>query len=533
MSSTRIAFSWRSAAAHTGSAAKPKRNRSPRRSASIGLALALVVPALLAAVVPVVPARASTDHYLLMPRSELLSLPTSGRAWSALKTVADGSWGKPDLCDEDVKHGTKVLAGALVFARTGAAGYDTKTRNAIVSAMGTERNTDCGVLSIGRQLGAYVLAADFVRLNDGAFRSWLSGMRTRVFTGHSRWQTLVGTHSDSANNWGAFAGASRIAASLFLGDTEDVARAAKVLRGFLGDRGAWNAFRGQSSTVGSLGDTVSAWACDASPDGFVPINPACTRSGINLEGAIVNDVSRDDLGLTWPVGPTGIGYTLESLQGLMLQTELLYRNGYGGAWGWSSSALRQAAGLVTRNGLAGGPTWNRSTVSHHVPWLLNLRYGLRLPTRPADYGRTFGYTDWLYGPRGGSPDTTSPQTPRSTFTGNGLPNLLVGTSWADTIYGKAGNDVLYGKGGRDMLSGGAGQDKIFGGGGSDMIRGNRRRDRLVGGPGSDTIHGGRGPDIINVAGDGAADTVDCGRGRDIVYYSAGDATSNCELKIKL
>ena len=41
------------------------------------------------------------------------------------------------------------------------------------------------------------------------------------------------------------------------------------------------------------------------------------------------------------VGPTGIGYTLESLQGLTLQAELLYRNGYPGAWGWSSSALQR------------------------------------------------------------------------------------------------------------------------------------------------------------------------------------------------
>ena len=52
---------------------------------------------------------------------------------------------------------------------------------------------------------------------------------------------------------------------------------------------------------------------------------------------------------------------------------------------------------MTRSGEAGGLTWNRSEVSYYVPWLLNARYGLDLPTEPAGIGRVFGFTDWLYG----------------------------------------------------------------------------------------------------------------------------------------
>ena len=336
----------------------------------------------------------SSDDYLLMPRSELLSLSTSSSAWSALKKVADGSWGSADLCNQDTKHGAKALAGALVFARTGNSSYYTKTRNAIMSAMGTERS-DCNMLSIARQLGSYVLAADFIKLagsDDSNFRSWLSKMRTRSFSFHSRWQVLIDTHADANNNWGSFAGASRIAASLYLGDTSDVAAAAKVVRGFFGDRSAYSGFR-------SLSLSEVPWTCSGSSTNYTPINPACTKLGINLDGAIVGDVYRDGKGRIWPVGSTGIGYTLESLQGLTLQTELLARNGYGAAWGWSNSALRRAAGLVTRNGKAGGPSWNYSSVSYHVPWLLNFRYGLNLPTKSAGVGRIFGYTDWLYGGR--------------------------------------------------------------------------------------------------------------------------------------
>ena len=62
-------------------------------------------------------------------------------------------------------------------------------------------------------------------------------------------------------------------------------------------------------------------------------------------------------------GPDGIGYTLESLQGLTLQAELLTVNGYGDAWTWSDNALRRAADFVTRSGGAGGRTWNFSEIS--------------------------------------------------------------------------------------------------------------------------------------------------------------------------
>ncbi|HUG48289.1 MAG TPA: hypothetical protein VMP67_07725 [Candidatus Limnocylindria bacterium] len=331
-----------------------------------------------------------------MPRSELLSLPTTGSAWLVLKGAADSSWGSADLCNQDKQHGVMALAGALVYARTGQSSYYTKSRNAIMSAMATQRpGCSNAVLSLGRQLGAYVLAADFIKLSgsdDSTFRSWLSKIRTRELGGHGRWKALTATHADSTNNWGAFAGASRIAASLYLGDMTDVAAAAKVVRGFLGDRSAWAGFR-------KPGSPQLLWACSTSTSTFTPVNPACSRSGKNLDGVIPSDAHRDGKGLTWPMGPTGIGYTLEVLQGMILQTELLHRNGYGGAWTWSNSALRRAAGVVSRNGAAGGPTWNRASAQFHVPWLLNFRYGLSLPTKPARYGRVFGYTDWLYAKR--------------------------------------------------------------------------------------------------------------------------------------
>ena len=319
-----------------------------------------------------------------------MALPTKGPAWENLVAIANDPTGQPDLRDQDNRVGVMALASALVFARTGDDAYRERARSQIMAAIGTEQEgAPNSILSLGRQLGAYVLAADFIKLSgadDEQFRPWLDSIRTRVLGGHGRWTSLTATHEDAPQNWGSFAGASRIAASLYLGDTADVARAAQVLRGFLGDRSAYAGFQGPEG--------ARSWSCD--PVKFIPINGACTLDGIDLDGAIVRDIDRGG-NRKWPPGRAGIGYTLESLQALTLQAELLTVNGYGEAWTWSDQALKRAAGIVTRSGDAGGLTWNRSEVSYYVPWILNARYGLDLPTRLAGFGRVFGYTDWLYG----------------------------------------------------------------------------------------------------------------------------------------
>jgi len=339
---------------------------------------------------PVPPSPRPPGDYLLMSKAALMALPTKGPAWENLVAIANDPTGQPDLRDQDNRVGVMALASALVFARTGDDAYRERARSQIMAAIGTEQEgAPNSILSLGRQLGAYVLAADFIKLSgadDEQFRPWLDSIRTRVLGGHGRWTSLTGTHEDAPQNWGSFAGASRIAASLYLGDTADVARSAQVLRGFLGDRSAYAGFQGPEG--------ARSWSCD--PAKFIPINGACTLDGIDLDGAIVRDIDRGG-NRKWPPGRAGIGYTLESLQALTLQAELLTVNGYGEAWTWSDQALKRAAGIVTRSGDAGGLTWNRSEVSYYVPWILNARYGLDLPTRPAGFGRVFGYTDWLYG----------------------------------------------------------------------------------------------------------------------------------------
>lgn len=376
--------------------------------------IAVLLGALLLAVsAPSAPTNAATN-YLLMPRSELLTRPTSGNAWSNLKAVASASLGTPNLCDQDEDHHLRTLASALVFARTGSASYGTKARAGVMAAIKTQ-TVGCSnaVLALGRQLMAYVLAADFADLsgaNDSTFRSWLSAIRTRNIGGHSTWYTLSRTHSISANNWGAYAGASRIAASRYLGDNTDLSRAALVTRGFLGDRAAYKGFTMQLSSAGL------SWSC-LSAATYTPENKACTKSGINVDGAIVTDISRGG-SLRWPPGDDGVSYQLESIQGVGLQVELLYRAGYSAAWDWSAKAMKRAAGVVTRSKASGGKGWNETNAARQMPWLLNKRYGTKIPTVESNMGRAIGFTDWLWGAGGGS---APPPTPTPTPAPGSLP----------------------------------------------------------------------------------------------------------------
>lgn len=356
------------------------------RLAAILMAISLVIPGIVAP-----PKAAAATDYILMSRAALLARPVSGVAWANLRAVANGSLGTPNLCNQDSKHHLRTLAAALVFARTGIASYGIKARSAVMSAIGTLRvGCDNAALSLGRQLTAYVLAADFAQLAgtpETTFRAWLRAIRTRAIGGHGVWSSLYRTHVRSATNWGAYAGASRIAASLYLGDSIDVAAASRITRGFLGDRSAYR-------FPDKMTSAALSWSC--APTIYTPVNGTCTKGGVNVDGAVIADISRGGA-RRWPPGSTGIAYQLDSIQGLGLQVELLYQNGYSSAWTWSASALRRMANFVTRSRSGGGVGWNGTTAARQMPWLLNKRYGLSIPRVSSGMGRAIGFTDWLWG----------------------------------------------------------------------------------------------------------------------------------------
>jgi hypothetical protein len=369
-----------------------------QRLAAAALVATLGVLALTSQLVPTAAAR--TD-YILMPRSELLAHPTSGKAWNYLVGVAHSGWAAPELDDQNSKTNVEALAAALVYARTGDTAMRAKARHALMAMLPTfDLSQDAG-LGPARQIAGWVLVADFIGLggaDDDAFRALLRRALTHPIGTHARWGgSLAACQEDSDNNWGAWCSASRIAAALYLRDSTELARAARVLRGFLGDRSAWSKFRGQGSENGSLTSATRSWSCDATAAVYVPTNPRCG----DRSGAFPADAGRSGA-----YSRLDAMYQSETTAGVILATELLYRNGYPGAWTFRGAIARVIA-FDRSHG-----AWNLGGVQNHWPWLVNRRLGTGYPTVAARYGRSLGYTDWLYGKRSGGGSSGPGTTPR-------------------------------------------------------------------------------------------------------------------------
>jgi hypothetical protein len=298
-------------------------------------------------------------------------LPMSGSAWDGVRSVAAGTWAKPDLCDRGNKADVQALAGALVYARTGQVSYKTKVVAALQAAMASQRDgCSSAVLALGRQLGGWVLAADYVGYRDAAFVGWVRQLRTREIGGHSRWHQLRFTAGNSANNWGIWALASVIAADRYLGDTPALAQDWAIFKGY-GDG---------THTFQPTSDYLRGWNCTT----YFAIEPGhCGKPDHN--GAPVEDASRSGSTTT-----PDAGYVNEAVSGLAVQAMLLGRAGYP-AWSVNTNQLRRVADFLVRT-----RTWNAESVAYFAGYVINAAYRTSYPTKPGNSGRMFAYADWLY-----------------------------------------------------------------------------------------------------------------------------------------
>jgi hypothetical protein len=314
-------------------------------------------------------------------KSELAKLPTSGSAWRQLKAAADETSLYPDLSDRGGETNIVILAKALVYARIGGQKYRDDVRAAlkIIASQNTEDGGN--ILPVGRNLAAYVVAADLIELSnydvalDLQFKNKLRELLDKEIDGDS----LRSTHETRANNFGTHAGASRAAVAVYLGDDSELERTAKVFKGWLGDRSAFSGFK--------YADDLS-WQCDsAKPVGVNP--PGCVKGGHDIGGAIPEEMRRGG-SFQWP--PLETGYPWEGLQGAVVQAAILQRAGYP-AWEWEHQALLRAVQFLYQIG------WGADRDDEWQIWLVNSAYGTSFPTAfPAQPGKNMGWTDWTHAP---------------------------------------------------------------------------------------------------------------------------------------
>jgi hypothetical protein len=324
---------------------------------------------------------------------ELAALPTYGTAWENVKAKAESDCGPVDLANQDQPNNVCILAKALVFARTGAEPYRTGTIAALQSIV-SSGTYNGRALALGRELGAYVIAADLIDLRtydpslDGQFRAKIQSLLTTPTKDGPA--NLIECHEVRPNNWGTHCGGSRAAVAAYLGDAAQLARVAQVFKGWLGDRASYAGF--------SYGDDLS-WQCD--PANPVGINrPGCTRNGYNIDGVLPDDQRRSG-SFKWP--PAQENYVYEALQGALMQAVILHRAGYD-AFGWEAAALlRSFSWLHNINNFpaTGDDNWQ--------PHVVNAFYGLGFPaSSPTTAGKNMGWTDWTHA---GSPTEPPPPPP--------------------------------------------------------------------------------------------------------------------------
>jgi hypothetical protein len=316
--------------------------------------------------------------------AEVARLPMAGAAWENLFAEANRACGGVDLADQEQSTNTCIFAKALVFARTGVASYRADVVSAITQIVGSGAYVG-RALSLGRELGTYVVSADLIGLEtfdpalDASFRARLRTLRETFTTGASA--DLIDCHEKRPNNWGAHCGATRAAIAVYLGDAADLARTAQVFKGYLGDRASYSGFVFEGSA------TDLSWQCD--PTKPVGINPArCTVGGRVLDGVLPDDQRRAG-SFVWPAPQEN--YVWEALQGLLAQAVILHRAGYP-VWDWEDRALLRAAEWL--HGVNGFPAANDDT---WLPFILNRHYGSSFPApATARAGKNFGFTDWTH-----------------------------------------------------------------------------------------------------------------------------------------
>lgn len=315
---------------------------------------------------PVPPTPTGTGIWL--SKEEIERIPPSGPAWDAMKAAADRAITVPNLNDQDSPNNVITLAKALVYARTGEAKY----RDEVIALIGKLPEPGDRTLALGRELAAYVVAADLVGIPKSQLEAKLRAIMTKTL---SDGRTLIQTHEQRPNNWGTHAGGSRAAVAAYLGDKAELDRCAVVFKGYLGDRASYAGFK-----FGALD-----WQADpAAPVGINKVG--ATKSGHDLSGSLPEEMRRGG-GFKWP--PPYQNYVGGALSGAVAQAWFLHRAGYP-AFEWESKAILRAVKWWHDNGhqFQGDDAWLVAVV--------NKVYGTSYPVSGTGPGKNMGWTQWTH-----------------------------------------------------------------------------------------------------------------------------------------
>lgn len=351
---------------------------------------------------PPPPTQGSISGGIWIDREDLMRLPTSGPAWDALRADAGRDPGIADISDQDSNHDVYTMAAALVCARTGE--YCAKARDGVVDAIGTEAGARW--LAVGRNLAAYVIAADLLRLrSDGN----PSSAGTRVEEWIASWLTksLRNNNDPSLRGFGPFHASANAAAqegfayaavAAYLGNERALQRAWDAYRTFACDPSApdhENIFMDPPVRDGWTHDDENP--CGVNPAGTtkrVPAGLPGAGSTRRIDGALVGDMRRGGV-YQWEPGFTQ--YPWVGLEGFVPAAVILERAGFPAFEVADRAVLRAHEYLWYLRQQTGDTRWFDGDRARELIHLVNTVYGRSFPVNgPTGRGRTVGYTGWTH-----------------------------------------------------------------------------------------------------------------------------------------
>jgi hypothetical protein len=344
----------------------------------------------------------TTSEGIWISREEVMQRPTSGAAWDQLLADAARHPGRAQISDQHSNHDVYTLAAALVCVRTGE--YCSKARRGVLDAIGTE---DGGRwLAVGRNLGAYVVAADLLDLRaDGDPQSagtrveeWMQGWLTKLLRNNNTTDMRPFGPFHAGANAAAQEGFAYAAVGAYLQDDEVLKRAWSGFRTFACDSGTRD-----HENIDLIGALRDGWAhddvnpCAIGPKGAekrVPSGRPGAGSVRTLDGALIADMRR---GGTYRWEPGYTQYPWVGLEGLVPAAVILERAGYPAFELADRAVLRTHEYLWFLRQETGERRWFDGIRAREVVQLVNVVYGTSFPVNEVvGQGRTMGYTDWTH-----------------------------------------------------------------------------------------------------------------------------------------
>ncbi|MEX0685703.1 MAG: hypothetical protein WD267_04985 [Balneolales bacterium] len=328
------------------------------------------------------------EESLWLNQSEIDKLPTEGESFENVLEFANQGL-EADISDQNNSHNTQTLAAALLCARDVDPRYCEQSEKGLQDVIGTEAGGR--TLALGRNLLAYVLAADLIGYKEAEFVNWLDYVRTAEISSRAGMLHLQDAAMRDPSNWGNHARASMIATARYLENEELLDSLANRFHDYVGRSSEGWDFRVDMS-----------WHAD--PENPLGINPpGSIIEGHNVDGVIPDDQRRAGdsfdpyLPFHWP--PIKTGYSWETLQGIVAAAELLNRAGYP-AWEWESQAVLRAVNWLYNTKFDDGLVDAAQGDDRWQIWLINYAYGSDFPAEIAtEPGKNLGFTDWTHGGR--------------------------------------------------------------------------------------------------------------------------------------